>query len=393
MSGCFCDPKSYRALNGRFEREPSMQESKRWSNTTRYFVLILVLGGLIWLAVSARDLIGPLAISALLAYVLNPLVLRLSKQSRLSRQSSVLLVFMVSIAALGIAGALIAPVIPAQISNLADQLETITVQVQTLLATPVTVLNVQIPLDVVLANWPAVTRDFTRPDLLISVVSATSQNLVWVLVVVFTTYYLLLDWSQLRDWLIGIVPDPYSPDVRHLYVDIRRVWNRYFAGQLRLMFIIGLVTGAASAAMGLPGALAFAVLAGLFDIFLSVGPLIVTVIAGIVAFVAGSTYLPLSNVWFMVLVVAVFSAIQLFENGWLRPRIMSERLHLHPAVVFVAVIASLAMAGILTALIIVPLIGSAIVVGRYLYCKILDIEPWPEKEEEKEHGELHQAGV
>ena len=86
------------------------------------------------------------------------------------------------------------------------------------------------------------------------------------------------------------------------------------------MFIIGLVTGAASAAIGLPGAFAFAVLAGLFDIFLSVGPLIVTVIAGIVAFVAGSTYLPLSNFWFMVLVVAVYSAIQLFENAWLRPR-------------------------------------------------------------------------
>ena len=65
---------------------------------------------------------------------------------------------------------------------------------------------------------------------------------------------------------------------------------------------------------------------------------------------------------------------------------MSERLRLHPAVVFVAVIASLAMAGILTALIIVPLIGSAMVVGHYLYCKILDIEPWPENEE-GEHGE------
>jgi hypothetical protein len=49
------------------------------------------------------------------------------------------------------------------------------------------------------------------------------------------------------------------------------------------------------------------------------------------------------------------------------------------------------MAGILTALIIVPLIGSAMVVGRYLYCKILDIEPWPEEKEEEKQGELHRA--
>jgi predicted PurR-regulated permease PerM len=368
-----------------------MQESKSWSTTTRYFVLILVLGSFIWLAVSAKDLIGPLAISALLAYVLNPLVIWVSKNSRLTRPMAVLLVFVLSFAALITAGALIAPLIPAQISILAQQLETITLQVQTLLSTPIAIFNMQIPLDVLLANWPEITQGFTRPDLLINVIAATSQNLVWVLVVVFTTYYLLLDWARLRDWLIGMVPEPYAPDMRHLYVDMRRVWNRYFAGQLRLMFIIGLLTGLAATAMGLPGAFAFAVLAGLFDIFLSVGPLIVTVIAGIVAFVAGSTYLPLPNFWFMVLVVVVFSAIQLLENAWLRPRIMSERLRLHPAVVFVAVVSSLAMAGNLTALIIVPLIGSAMVVGRYLYCKILDIEPWPEEKEEEKQGELHRA--
>jgi predicted PurR-regulated permease PerM len=48
--------------------------SKSWSVTTRYFVLALVLVGLIWLIASASALIGPLAISALLAYILNPVI-------------------------------------------------------------------------------------------------------------------------------------------------------------------------------------------------------------------------------------------------------------------------------------------------------------------------------
>jgi len=93
----------------------------------------------------------------------------------------------------------------------------------------------------------------------------------------------------------------------------------------------------------------------------------------------------------VLLVVIVFTFIQLLENTWLRPRIMSERLRLHPAVVFVAVVASLAMAGILTALIIVPLIGSALVIGRYLYRKIFDLPPWPD-EESRPAPELHRAG-
>ena len=360
-----------------------MQESKSWSTTTRYFVLILVLGGLLWLVISARDLIGPLAISALLAYLINPIVIAVGRNSRLSRQWVVLLVYLVVLVAIVIAGALIAPIIPAQIANLAGQLETITVQVQSVLSTPIKILNVELPLDMILASWPDVTQDLTRPGLIINVIAATSHNLVWVLVVFVTTYYLLLDWRRLREWLLGLVPPEYEEDASHLYRDIRRVWNQYSRGQLRLMLVIGLITGIASAAIGLPGAFAFAVLAGLLDIVLTVGPVVVTIIAAIVAFVAGSTWLPISNFWFMVLVVAVYSGIQLLENVWLRPRIMGDQLQLHPGVVFVAVVSTLAMAGVLTALIIVPLLGSALVLGRYLYCKISNIDPWPEENEEQ----------
>jgi hypothetical protein len=52
---------------------------------------------------------------------------------------------------------------------------------------------------------------------------------------------------------------------------------------------------------------------------------------------------------------------------------------MHPAVVFVAIIGSLAMAGVLVALIIIPVLGSAAVIGRYVYAKILDIDAWPEE--------------
>jgi len=364
-----------------------MQESKQWSTTARYFVLILILGGMLWLVISARDLIGPLAISALLAYVINPIVIWVNRNSRLSRQWVVLLVYLLFLIALVVAGALIAPVIPAQLSNLATQLQTITVQVESVIATPIKILNIEIPLDVLIANWPEVTQGFTRPDLLITALAATSQNLVWVLVVVVTTYYLLLDWTKLREWLLGLVPPDYKGDAERLYREVRRVWNHYSRGQLRLMFVVGLLTGIASAAIGLPGAFAFGVLAGLLDVILSVGPFIVTIIAAIVAYTAGSTYLPISNFWFMILVVAVFSGIQLLENIWLRPRIMGEQLRLHPAVVFVAVISTLAMAGVLTALIIVPLLGSAIVLGRYLYCKISNTDPWPEENDQQDNSQ------
>ncbi len=101
-------------------------------------------------------------------------------------------------------------------------------------------------------------------------------------------------------------------------------------------------------------------------------------IAAVIAWFEGSVYLPLSNAWFTVVVIALYNLVQLVENIWLQPRIMERSLRLHRGLVFVAVVSALTLAGALVALIIVPLIGSVVVVGRYLRCRVLGSEPWPE---------------
>ena len=58
-----------------------MQNNTTWSTPSRYLVLILVLGGMLWLVIAASDLIGPLAIAALMAYLINPLVIWVNKNS------------------------------------------------------------------------------------------------------------------------------------------------------------------------------------------------------------------------------------------------------------------------------------------------------------------------
>lgn len=369
-----------------------MEESKSWSTTTRYFVLIIVLGALLWLLIAARELIGPLIIAGLVAYILNPMVNKISNESQLSRRWVVLFVYLLFVAVFVLLGVLVAPQISPLATRLTEQLEDIIFVVEEVAGQPIFIFGSQISLQAILANWPALTQSITRPDIVISMFAATSQNLVWVLLVLVTTYYLLLDGVRLRDWLFSLVPDVQRSDVVRLYGEVRTVWNQYLQGQLRLMFVVGLATGVTAMVIGLPGALAFGVLAGIFDIVLTVGPIIVMIIAAIVAYVAGSNHLDIPNFWFAMLVVVLFGGIQVVENVWLRPRIMGNSLRLHPAIVFVAIVGALALAGILMALIIVPLIGSAMVIGRYLYCKILDIDPWPDAEEDHDQPPDHAIG-
>jgi predicted PurR-regulated permease PerM len=212
----------------------------------------------------------------------------------------------------------------------------------------------------------------------LEIIQGASTNLAWILVILVTTFYLLQDWHLLRDWLIGLAPGEYAADARRLYEEVKRVWNSYLRGQLVLMLIIGILTGIGLAGLGIPGAATLGILAGILDAILSVGPVVAMIVAAVAAWVSGSSFIVLSNAWMVILVIALFVVIQVAENVWLRPRVIGQWVHLHPAVIFVAVMGSLALAGVLVTLIIIPVLSSAGVIGRYIYCKIFDIDPWPD---------------
>jgi predicted PurR-regulated permease PerM len=352
--------------------------SRSWSKTTRYFILSLSLAGLIWFLVAARGLVGPLAISALLAYVLNPAVAFVNMRAKLPRKWVVLLVYLLSLAVLVILGIIFVPIIPQQIRNLAHEMGLFKLQLQERLAIPFTFMGFQIPLNDLFVNFVNASTDIVSADLVLEIIQGASTNLAWILVILVTTFYLLQDWHLLRDWLIGLAPGEYAADARRLYEEVKRVWNSYLRGQLVLMLIIGILTGIGLAGLGIPGAATLGILAGILDAILSVGPVVAMIVAAVAAWVSGSSFIVLSNAWMVILVIALFVVIQVAENVWLRPRVIGQWVHLHPAVIFVAVMGSLALAGVLVTLIIIPVLSSAGVIGRYIYCKIFDIDPWPD---------------
>jgi predicted PurR-regulated permease PerM len=358
------------------ERKTIVNES--WSKATRYLVLIIVLMGLVWLLFAARALIGPLVIAALLAYILNPAVTLITSRTKLSHNLSASLVYLLFLVVLVAILVIFVPVVINQAKSLALELQGVRVQLEDALASPVTFLGFDLPLNELLVDLQAISSPLLKPERILRVLKATTTNLAWVLVILVTTYYLVRDWERLREWLIRLAPEAYQPDVRRLHGEIKGVWRAYLRGQLLLMLLVGVLTGLGSAAVGLPGAVALGLLAGALDLVPSLGPTVALAVAAVVAWFEGSAYLPLSNAWFTVVVVALYTLVQLVENVWLQPRIMERSLQLHRGLVFVAVVGALTLAGALVALIIVPLIGSVMVVGRYIRCRILGSEPWPE---------------
>jgi predicted PurR-regulated permease PerM len=351
---------------------------KPWSKSTKYGVVVTVGLSLILLLWFIRPLLPALIIAGLLAYTLNPLVSYLSRRTHLSRGIAVNIVFILMLAILITTPALLVPRLLRQAQSLTEQIQIGLVEARAFFREPVSVGGFEFSLDQFLANAAASLGDTVgslAANLFALLLGATS-SLLWVLVTVVSTYYLLRDGRRLLAWLIAMAPPGYEDHARVLLSEINLVWSAFLRGQLLLMALIALMTWLGTVAVGLPGGLALGILAGVLDVIPSLGPTVAAVPAVLVAIVQGSSYLPVSNAWFALLVAIVYLTVQQIENIWLRPRIMGHSLNLHPGVIFVAVIGALALVGILGALIVVPLLASAGIIGRYLRAMLTGQPPF-----------------
>jgi predicted PurR-regulated permease PerM len=173
------------------------------------------------------------------------------------------------------------------------------------------------------------------------------------------------------------VPPDYREDYDRLAKEIGRVWQSFFRGQVVLSAVIFLAVTTALAVVGVRNALILGLLAGVLEVVPNVGPVVAAVPAVLLALVQGSSWLPIGNFWFAVLVAGLYVLIQQLENNYLVPRIIGRSVNLHPLVVLVGVIAGARLAGILGIFLAAPTLATGRILLRYVYAKLLDLDPFP----------------
>ncbi|MCF6303195.1 MAG: AI-2E family transporter, partial [Devosiaceae bacterium] len=180
---------------------------------------------------------------------------------------------------------------------------------------------------------------------------------------------------KLRDWVFNLIPPAHQPDMRGIYQEVKQIWQGYLRGNLALMLITGVLFTLAWLAIGLPGALILGIITGVLTIIPDLGPAIAAALAAIVALFEGSTYLNITNLWFAVLVIGIYMLLINIKGIWIRPRIFARSVHMHDGIVFIAIMAAVVLQGILGALVIVPVLASAGILGRYVYRQLMVKSP------------------
>ena len=178
-----------------------------------------------------------------------------------------------------------------------------------------------------------------------SALAAVFGNLVLTPIV---AYYLLLDWANLVERAKGLIPPRWLPSVQSFLDETDEVLGQYLRGQLLVMGVLAVFYTVALALVGLKLALPIGVFTGLavFIPYLGFGlGLVMGLLAAVLQFQA-----PLG----VALVAAVYGVGQVVESMYVTPRLLGERIGLHPIAVIFALMAFGHLFGFVGVLIALP---------------------------------------
>ncbi|MHC5375371.1 AI-2E family transporter [Enterococcus sp. LJL120] len=279
----------------------------------------------------------PVIFAGVLYYVFNPLVSRLSK--KISRTWAVAIVFLLALLVLGLAGVQAVQVISSQAQELVQQLpdlfDNFQAEIESFFAsTPfdnqVTQLvdsMDKIVTDVtgyVADNWQAGASSLGN------IFSAVSSTLVTLFTGPIIAFFLLKDPQKFYQAVLRMIPPGFRPDFKKLTRIANQQLGDYLKGQVIASLVLGVMYWITFLLIGLNYATVLAVAAGILCIIPYVGPFI--------AFLPG-LFIAFQDSSFMVIkFLIVWFAVQLLHGDLVVPRVMGDRLKIHPITILVVLL-------------------------------------------------------
>jgi predicted PurR-regulated permease PerM len=351
-----------------------------------------LVGIVVALLISFRAIIGPLLLAFVLAYLLQPLVVRVSRATNLSWRASVNLVYLILVilvsALLTLSGLAIIQQLQSLIiviSNFTETLPDLIADLSTRSFTfgpfvfNLSQFDLQSLTDQLLATLQTMLG---RVGGLVSSFAASAASILgWGLFVLLVSYFLLAETRQVSDQMSGelirVEIPGYDSDIRRLIFELKNIWNAFLRGQL-LIFLLSIILYAIlMSILGVRYGIGIAILAGFGRFIPYIGPLIVWIVLTLVTLLQGPNYFGLPGWQYAVLVLILAIILDQIIDNVITPRFLGQTLGVHPAAVLVAAIIAANLIGIIGLLLAAPVLATLKLLTRYIIRKMLDLDPWP----------------
>ena len=332
------------------------------TRTVLILAVVTVLGYMVYLVPSVlTTVVGGLALALVLSYPV-------AFFSRFVRRSlAMLLSFLLVVGLLVVAALYLVPTVGGQLAALVDAVPRIAARAEGYLSDALDVLQTRglLPNDPeqvaarvrdTLTNYAQTAASYVLGGTL-SVVTGTLNFALTLIGVLFVGAYMLADVRTFEAAYLKAAPHRYRRDAKNLWDAFGYTLSRYLGGLALVLLIQGVISAIGLFFIGVPYALALGAFVSVTAIIPYLGAFLGAVPALLVALTTPDALTD------TLLTALLFLLVQQLEGNFLTPKIQGDTLHVHPILVFLAVIVGGALGGLFGVIVAVP----ALAVLRVLF--------------------------
>ena len=347
--GVYSPQESFAPYGPRREPMKDHQQDRPEVITPRSIALVVATIACLWLAYELR-VVGLVLLTALiLAGTFNPLIEWMERRS-IKRLFALIILFIALSSVAALLLFLTLPPVIEQVTHLVQDAPALRARLIAFLSER----SVTLPLAHIVQS-AEIDQAFARVEHnVMGYGSQVAKMLGYGGTTLVLSFYLLSDGKRARGVVYAMVPREYHMRLARIIQNMETIVGGYMRGQLITSAAIGVFTLLLLVACGVPNALSFAVLAALFDVIPFVGGLMMILPAFIAALPRG---LPVA-----IAVLVSFGFYSEFESRILVPKVYGRVLRLSPTVVILALLAGGTLAGVMGALLSLPIAAGLLMI-------------------------------
>lgn len=300
------------------------------SYKTIIFTILSVLGLLLlW---NIRDILLLVFVCFIFMEALNPLINKL-ESFKIPRALAILVIYLVIVAVISLSIAGIVPLLVEQTTGL----------VRTL---PNTISNLKI-LGTSAIDFSAQFKLLeSLPTEIAKTVLSVFSNIFSGFIIMVITFYLLIERRNFVRYSLRFFGHDFKEKIMKILEILENRLGSWVNGELILMTLVGLLSYVGYLFLGLNYTIPLAIIAGILEIVPNIGPMITTILAGLIGLTVSPLTALLAVIWGII--------VQQVENNFITPRVMKAAVGLNPIITILTITIGAKLAGIGGALLAVP---------------------------------------
>ena len=312
-----------------------------------------------------RFILMPLAFAALFSMLLNPVIKRFESW-KMNRVMSILLALTLITILLSVFITLITGQIiqfSGSLPNIADKLKSTSYDGFHIIE-GITGINEERQTEYFKNGLTSLFE--TGGEFMNSVAEATKGTLIFLGLLPIFIFCMLFYKEMYKTFLEKTFVKSHNSDIHNVVKRVQKVTQNYLVGLFTVIGIMAAMNSIGLLIIGLDYAIFFAVFASFLTIIPFVGSVLGMFPAVLYAFLLGE------NLWLPVLVVIVFTIVQLIESSFLTPRIVGSRVSINPFVAIIVLLIGAEIWGIAGMILFIPLMG----ILRVGFSQVKELEPY-----------------